>query len=335
MTDAALLHTILCGSALFSHLLTGGTHSVEAYTHMKDSVHLISTQLQDPENEISDATLVSVAHLANFECISGNYDNWKLHIKGLHKMVMIRGDIETLDEDLRNKIIIADISGCVATLSRPHFTLTSSKKALTPNFPDLSEGFYNLAETCSFEMNLVTILEEIQHLSFLLIQTPLDIPAITTAITTLQHRLLIYHHTGYTRIPLVQELYCIAALLYLITISTSNQIFGPVGIFPHGNSTNIVLIQRLKALLDSRGLELEGRNTFVLWVLFQAGIAVGQYHDRTCFVGGLMEVTRGMGIGSWKEVERELKRYIWPEVVCGIEGMKLWDEVVNLREVDR
>jgi Fungal specific transcription factor domain len=66
MTDAALFHALLCGSALYVDLMTGTTDSIEQSRHMKEAVHLLSTRLQDTGAEISDGTMVAVAHLADF-----------------------------------------------------------------------------------------------------------------------------------------------------------------------------------------------------------------------------------------------------------------------------
>lgn len=67
MTDAALFHSILCGSALYTDLLTGRRNSVERLTHMQESVHLLNTRLQAPDTPLSDSTLLAVALLAEFE----------------------------------------------------------------------------------------------------------------------------------------------------------------------------------------------------------------------------------------------------------------------------
>jgi hypothetical protein len=67
MTDAALFHSILCGSALYMDLLTGRRDSVECFTHMKECVHLLNTRLQVSETALLDSTLLAVALLAEFE----------------------------------------------------------------------------------------------------------------------------------------------------------------------------------------------------------------------------------------------------------------------------
>jgi hypothetical protein len=45
----------------------GRIESPEKCRHMKEAVHLLNTRLQDPDVEISDSTILAVAHLADFE----------------------------------------------------------------------------------------------------------------------------------------------------------------------------------------------------------------------------------------------------------------------------
>ena len=67
MSDAALFHTLLCGTALTQDLLMGRSESPEKSKHMKEACHFVSTRLQNPGSELSDGTLLAVAHLADFE----------------------------------------------------------------------------------------------------------------------------------------------------------------------------------------------------------------------------------------------------------------------------
>lgn len=67
MTDPALFHAILCESALTIDHLTGRAESLEKIRHMKEAIHLLKVRLQGPTLDISDSTILAVAHLADFE----------------------------------------------------------------------------------------------------------------------------------------------------------------------------------------------------------------------------------------------------------------------------
>jgi hypothetical protein len=67
MTDAALLHLILCGSTLYIDLLCMCRDCVERFAHMKWSVHLLNTPLQVSVTALLNSTLLAVALLVGFE----------------------------------------------------------------------------------------------------------------------------------------------------------------------------------------------------------------------------------------------------------------------------
>jgi hypothetical protein len=67
LTDAALFHCILCGSALFSDQYVGRADSPERFKHMNEAVRLLNKKLQVSGDTLADSTLVAVAHLADFE----------------------------------------------------------------------------------------------------------------------------------------------------------------------------------------------------------------------------------------------------------------------------
>ena len=67
MTDEALFHSLLCGSALVADIQMGRIQSPERSRHMEEACRLVSVRLRSTGSELSDGTLVTVAHLADFE----------------------------------------------------------------------------------------------------------------------------------------------------------------------------------------------------------------------------------------------------------------------------
>ncbi|KAF4632435.1 hypothetical protein G7Y89_g5703 [Cudoniella acicularis] len=259
VTDAALFHCLLCGAALHRDVTIGKPESIARFKHLKEAVHLINTQLQDPGKQISDSTIVSVAHLADYGCMADNYAEWKIHINGLQRMVQLRGGFKALSQDLQSKIyrysnflimpkfrfvnipFRADIAGSIASLSKPRFT-TITNAPYTPldtDLPPLSPGFQHILKTTNDTLptNLITILHQFQYLNSLLTQTPPSLTTIAGIITMLENRLLTLHAAGTasTKTPnnnqLLHDLCCIAGLLNLQTLSTSRAIF-PIPPFP-------------------------------------------------------------------------------------------------------
>lgn len=67
LSDAALFHALLCGTIITQDLLLKRRESPVKSKHMKEACRLVSTRLQDSHSELSNGTLLAVAHLADFE----------------------------------------------------------------------------------------------------------------------------------------------------------------------------------------------------------------------------------------------------------------------------
>ncbi|TAQ84493.1 hypothetical protein B7494_g7186 [Chlorociboria aeruginascens] len=317
MTDPALFHSILCGSALFQDLLTGRKQSLERFKHMKEAVHLLNTRLQDPNCQVSDGTIVTVAHLAEYESIEGNFENWRRHMDGINQMVQMRGGLAALNDDVRNKVSRADIIGCIGTLSKPRFTcIDIPRPSLSSSFVEddsaLCDGLRDIVDIFHFRDNLVTILYLLQQFTSTLNETAIDLLTLDSIICSTQHRLLLFHSSCFQMSgnSILQETCCIAALVYVQTIIHFHLCL-QVGRFPtsavtNGAVTNGAMIHKLKSCLETADMKIAQARPLSLWVLFLGGVAAAGSKDRTWFVARLVKMVMKLGISSWEEAKRTL-----------------------------
>jgi hypothetical protein len=108
--DAALLNAILACADAFGAVETGIKERPTAVIHLKESLRIVNERLQRSTN-LSDATIVVIATLAIMEVrnarsiaennliirdqkISGNTDNWNVHMRGLKQIVRTKGGLE-------------------------------------------------------------------------------------------------------------------------------------------------------------------------------------------------------------------------------------------------
>ncbi|KAE9377527.1 hypothetical protein N431DRAFT_478767 [Stipitochalara longipes BDJ] len=343
MTDAALFHSILCGSALYMDLLTGRQDSVERLTHMKESVHLLNTRLQVPDTALSDSTLFAVALLAEFEArmlffflppslhyrhiISfafwsavGNFANWELHMAGLHKMVQLRGGLSALEEQFQLKFLQADLTGSISTLSPSRFLFP-----VTLDFEfstsDLPLGLQTIVASFPEEGTRTPILADLQSL----VSLPSSLALRRDhAVFALQHRLLSLNLSAQS--PLLgdtEELCALAALLYL----SQSQLQGPN---LHSPAPTKILLS-LKLCLTLFVLTPQTRD-FIFWVTFVGAVAAKGRGERSWFVARVVRGAIECGISSWEEAKYVVGNFLW------VEGMQeewrgVWEEAVAVREV--
>lgn len=72
MTDAALFHAVLCTSAIWTNLLSGGNDEVPQGRHMLEAISLINVRLRNVD--VSDATLTTILFLAKAEVGRNAFD---------------------------------------------------------------------------------------------------------------------------------------------------------------------------------------------------------------------------------------------------------------------
>ncbi|KAH6723577.1 hypothetical protein BKA61DRAFT_13229 [Leptodontidium sp. MPI-SDFR-AT-0119] len=145
MTDAALFHAVLCTSAIWTNLLSGGNDEVPQGRHMLEAISLINVRLRNVD--VSDATLTTILFLAKAEYTQKNYTIWDVHMNGTRRIVEMRGGISALPALIRQKIYDAELLGCIETGSIPRFL--SIKPAFSEHSTEshlLSSGFAKLAD---------------------------------------------------------------------------------------------------------------------------------------------------------------------------------------------
>ncbi len=72
-------------------------------------------------------------------------------------------------------------------------------------------------------------------------------------------------------------------------------------------------------------------NALVLWMFGVGGVSVLGMPERIWFINHLAEMTKNMGILTWKEFKAAVSRCIWHEKLYVRAYEKLWDEVVEKR----
>lgn len=97
ITDPALFHVTML-HAVMHHGLTHGDVGVEveALALKSETISLVIRKLADPIEGISDLTIGVVANLVLFENQSGNVELSSVHMRGLQRMIALRGGLDVL-----------------------------------------------------------------------------------------------------------------------------------------------------------------------------------------------------------------------------------------------
>ncbi|KAL6715821.1 hypothetical protein ACLMJK_006782 [Lecanora helva] len=131
--DRALLSATMAFAATHLDILNRSRASQSSLWHKQATIRMINAKLESPEEVTSNANIGAVAMMASMESISGNYEELKVHMGALRRMVSIRGGLENLGWEgiLHMLLSWQDLSFSGMSIQDPHFGLVPCQ-LLTP-----------------------------------------------------------------------------------------------------------------------------------------------------------------------------------------------------------
>jgi hypothetical protein len=101
LTDAAPLHAImLMAAAYFGSVQGAQSHTIDIMQLRMMAIKEINKALEDPTRRgTSDQVISAVAQMACYEALFGDRDTFIMHMKGLLRMVSLRGGLHALGLD--------------------------------------------------------------------------------------------------------------------------------------------------------------------------------------------------------------------------------------------
>lgn len=164
VTDAGLLHAMLSLVALHYDLGHHMEVSFESAYHQTEAIRLVNERLSDPEAQLTDALIGSVAILANFETMNGTAESAAIHMNGLERMTVLRGGLQGFGKNRVLQRVLTWTDFCYSTtwdcgprfpvLSQStaslgmsnRFMTTSANEPVQPRFSELSEVIWDMVE---------------------------------------------------------------------------------------------------------------------------------------------------------------------------------------------
>jgi hypothetical protein len=212
----------------------------------------------------------------------------------------------------------------------PFFDATISP--LKPNSPrrELNEGFQNILQIFTFELNLVQIFHDVQHLTELFIKRSAthvftDRRELDHLAQSLRHRLLSYPSARITTTPEdnIRESLRLGTLICIKIILPG---------YPSRDRVYQTLVQKLKLCIESINLSGFASNgivgELVLWLLFVGGIVdLGDAH-MAWFMLRISKVAEAMQVREWSEVKAILRKFSFVEELHGRPCLALWNRII-------
>ncbi|KAH8424927.1 uncharacterized protein LDX57_002673 [Aspergillus melleus] len=165
--DAALLNVLIGCAASFrfkSQFLSGCPILIR---HLNEAMNIVNHKLTttSTSEDVSDETLAVVATLAMIQKTIGSNYEWNIHMRGLKRLVDLRGGMGSLDNKpfIKSKILRADLCGSVDITRQPYFNPHYERLPLE-NFGYLSLplGFRDLDEILNLDAILKNVILTLQ-----------------------------------------------------------------------------------------------------------------------------------------------------------------------------
>ncbi|RFU33304.1 hypothetical protein B7463_g3023, partial [Scytalidium lignicola] len=306
--DAAVLRSLLCVASLHMDVTDGNRFSSYRYILRRDAVRTISERLSDTESGLSDETITAVTLLAIEEGVSLNLTNWGSHMRGLRKMVGLRGGLSKLDDGLHTLIHIADLHGCDGTSLKLYFPWAKeSTSQCQPTDPSRYSSIVNYlgrsTDFGGFDEHLIASFKVARSLTAAMNQasedeTKIDRVVVDAVTTWIRSRLST--SSLIERDPVQQNMYascCLGIQIYLTTVIDHS-------VDPELDQAD--LVTRLRSCLCHVDIKTM-LSPLVLWSVFFGGMASQTCADQSLFVTLLRELTQALNISDWDTLESTLK----------------------------
>jgi hypothetical protein len=264
--------------------------------------------------------------LINHEQVAGHYVEAEAHVKGMKKIVDLRGGLNKIEDGaVAGKICRTDIlftlqqgdhplfyrdkiDGMQKSLLSRGFTLQSVETShFRTNEPVLKKAFSDLMGVCDLFNN---------HID----KKPLDLIEFQEILISICYRLLQFRTLNRSRlIGDADSAHHIGLLVFMMSMFWNNH-------------QNRLAKPGLIAACIKEALEMADdlENEFVFWMLVLGGISVSGNEDIEWIVVRLHEKARQLGVVTWDDARDLLHKFPWMTVIHDTSGQTLWNKVRSL-----
>ncbi|OQD80465.1 hypothetical protein PENANT_c035G08749 [Penicillium antarcticum] len=336
----------------FFGLMNGRKQSPDSdYCMMRAmSIGEMNTKMQDPHRRLSDEAFDTIINLLTGALIIGEFEEAHIHLKGLKRMVELRGGIT--DDSIRSSsmlsaIITTDIKAASGLMAKPVFPLTWDAQPVPSDIqqrirPQASSPLNNVgsgffANSC-ISPPLQRILYVLRDMVFFSIMNqmapaalqPIDQDFFRVLNCEAEHQLLSYIYTDDSPIP-VSKLHPIEAVTRVASICFLNHF---LIVSPSSSGLGRALTRHLTTAVEKcklsllRGLPKESFGPYA-WALFVGAQGSQGQAERAWFVERLARVAIICGWQSWEQVSKVMANYFFVMTSDGLSWRSIWDEAMS------
>ncbi|TIC89883.1 hypothetical protein CH35J_012316 [Colletotrichum higginsianum] len=335
LSDAAFLNSMLFTVGLLHDSVEGKT-SKRTNFHVWRTLKLLNKHITDKDLALADSTIATVVSMCMVSEIFGDRDGATAHVRGLRRIVELRGGIESFGHNLQLQVKICrvDIGWSLCTGEKPLYYRDGIDwgSSLGRKLGDLPAGFQRSRDRCrirlladSFDPRLGNVFQDLHDFSLLanyLAETGQKIEphVFQNLMTSVQYRLLYLEPA--TRAG-VADMFRLGMSSYITTLFLK----------VHGAKIPLAaLTSQLRSVC--RQFEVADASTaavrlLVAWTLVTGAISVfdGNEDDDAWLIPKLASLRDSLG-ATWPEAEARLGEVMWVELAHSSQGVKVFEKLV-------
>ncbi|KAL1860409.1 hypothetical protein VTK73DRAFT_7355 [Phialemonium thermophilum] len=333
--DSAYLHSVIFSSQTYYDSMRGNTSNPVAVKHLIKALKIVAERMSlGGSDATSNATISAVVSLAMAAYFFGDYEAGEMHMKGLYKIVSLRGGLSAFKGDahgIQSKVCRVDLGYSLCTGQKPLFFADripwDSYIATHPpiaNFdpPPPPDGVANVTRFLeSLDWRLVNVWRDLYHFSQLgnlAAQTGrrLQHDAFHEMMASIHYRLL---HLSLDDSP-AQEAVRLGMLAFAATVFLQW-----VGMRLRFHCLGDTLERALRRLRDE---VQDAPPWLVVWLIISGHIVVIQEAEGTWMHELLSETLGRLGPPSWDQARDMLRGIMWIDLLYDTPGRAIFEEAV-------
>ncbi|CZR52828.1 uncharacterized protein PAC_02705 [Phialocephala subalpina] len=314
-SDAMYLHSMVWSTQLYFDWLQGSGPSHSTLVHFSKTLNLLQGRVVDPDMATSDTTISVVVTLVMMTALVGKQEEAKRHMKGLHRMVVVRGGLRELRENsqLQIKCCRADLSIALANGTKPFFF--SKNIAWEPFLPTKEDHIVPLTDMDTRLANIWGDLRTFCRSANIAFQTgqKVDPELFQETLISIEYRLI---HLDPNE-DFLQETLRLATLAFSTTVFLQT-----VGVKARYDS----LSRQSRSSIHLESFE-QAPHDLCIWILFVAAVFAVTGEDDYWVIPLLQERLRRVEVETWNTVRGILKKFLWIDALHDAEGERIFDRV--------
>lgn len=343
--DVMYLHSILWTTQAYFDWISPQATSKAALLHMSKTLDLLKYRLNDPRLAIADTTIFVVVLLVMTSALLGDHEAATKHITGLYRMVMLRGGLGALREDIQIQIKVCRYAISHSSLMIQMLTLLFREDLRVAVLTGAQPFFFseNLdwkpflpkgTEYSAIPTSLVAILHQDKRIEH-----------VWSDLASFSRSANLAFQTDHKISPQLFHEILISAMYRLLLAPkrnhepSGNDWLEAIRLSMVGFSATILLqghaikmrfanlSEQLREAIETLDLGDQPLYEVRVWMLFVAGLSAVTDEDDGWLVPLLARQLSGES--TWDGIRRLLKRFLWIDAIHDKDGRALFDRTLR------